>query len=175
VPCIHNNIDMQGAAQAALQGLSQHPAAPSRLAHAFGPANVAAAANESPASVATTSNVAAEPASIEAVEPAAGVASEPAAFVAAEPASIIAGPAYTKAAEPPLPSIGDTPLLGVERTGDGAAEPACLVAGSAAEQEAKEATGLTPVVNRMLESTVRQGGSRCTGTGLIAFVSGVVL
>ena len=169
MPCIHNSIDMQGAAQAALQGLSQHPAAPSRLAHASGPANVAAAANESPSSVATALDVAAEPASIEAVEPAAGVASEPAAPMAAEPASIIAGPACTKAAEPPLPSIGDPPLARIEQT---AAEAACLVAGSAVEEEAKQATGLTPAVNHMLESTVRQGGSRCTGTGLIAFVSG---
>ncbi|KAL0055179.1 hypothetical protein WJX82_008337 [Trebouxia sp. C0006] len=115
----HCSPDNTGAAQAAMQGLSQHPAALSRLAHASGPANVAAAANESPSSVTTTSNVAAEPASIEAVEPAAGVASEPAASMAAE--------------------------------------PACLVAGTAAEEEAKEATGLTPAVNHMLESTVRQG------------------
>ena len=149
-----------------MQGLSQHPAALSRLAHASGPANVAAAANESPSSVTTTSNVAAEPASIEAVEPAAGVASEPAAPMAAEPASIIA---CTKAAEPPLQRIGDPPLAKIEQT---AAEAACLVAGSAVKEKAKQATGLTPVVNHMLESTIRKGGSRCTGTGLIAFVSG---
>ena len=177
MPCTHTIIDMQGAApsQAALQGSSQgqHPAALSQQAHVSGSANVAAVAHESPSSVATVSalSVVAEPASVAPVEPA-PVASEPAASMVAEPASMATEPAVTKAAEPPHPSIGDPALPGAELIGYGAAEPACLVAGSTAEEEAKEATGLTPIVNHMVESTAKKGRPLCTETGLIDLVLG---
>jgi len=163
---IHNSIVMQGAApsQAALQGTSQgqHPAAPSRLACASGPANVAATEHESSSDVATASplSVAVQPASIVTIEPAASIVAEPASMANVEPAPVV---------------DSDPALPGAELTGDGAAEPACLVAGSAAEEEAKEATGVTPIVNHMVESTVRKGGPLCRETGLIAFVSGGVL
>ena len=157
---------MQGAApsQAALQGSSQsqQPVAPSQLADASGSANVAAVAHESASAVAT----ALAPSVI--VESASNVTAQPASSIATEPAS-------TKAAEAPYPSIADPALPGAELTGHGAAEPACLVAGSAAEEEAKEATGLTPIVNHMVESSVRKGRPHCKETGLIAFVSGGVL
>ena len=173
MPGIHNSIEMQGAApsQAALQGTSQgqHPAALSRLAHASGPANVAATEPESSSAVTSAScpsiavqpaSMAAEPASFVTVEPA-GVASEPIASMIAEPASI--------ANVEPAPVVDSDPALpGADLTSGGAIEPACL-AGSTAEEEAKEATGLTPVVNHMVESTVRQGGPLCTETGLIDF------
>ena len=166
MPCIHNSIDMQGAApsQAALQGTSQgqHPAARSRLARASGPANVAATEHESSSAVATASSpsAAVQPASIVTVEAAASMVAEPASMANVEPAPVV---------------DSDPALPGAELTGDGAAEPACLVAGSAAEEEAKEATGVTPIVNHMVESTVRKGGPLCRETGLIAFVSGGVL
>jgi len=166
VSCIHNSIDVQGPApsQAALQSSSQsqQPVAPSQLADASGSANVAAVAHESASAVAT----ALAPSVI--VESASNVSAQPAPSIATEPAS-------TKAAEAPYPSIADPALPGAELTGHGAAEPACLVAGSAAEEEAKEATGLTPIVNHMVESTVRKGRPLCTETGLIDFVSGGVL
>ena len=168
MPCIHNSIDMQGAApsQAALQSSSQgqHPAALSQLAHTCGSANVAAAAHESASAVATASapSVVVEAASFVTVEPGPIVATEPVPSISAEPAPVVV-------AEPSYPSIADPALPGAELTADGAAEPACLVAGSAAEEEAKEATGLTPVVNHMVDSTVRKGGPLCTETGLIDF------
>ncbi len=174
MPCIHNSIDMQGAApsQAALQSSSQgqHPAALSQLAHTCGSANVAAAAHESASAVATASapSVVVEAASFVTVEPGPIVATEPVPSISAEPAPVVV-------AEPSYPSIADPALPGAELTADGAAEPACLVAGSAAEEEAKEATGLTPIVNHMVESSVRKGRPHCKETGLIAFVSGGVL
>ncbi len=149
------------AAPTALQGTSQgqHPAAPSRLAHASGPATVAATEHESSSAVATASSpsAAVQPASIVTVEAAASMVAEPASMANVEPTSVV---------------DSDPALPGADLTGDGAAEPACLVAGSAAEEEAKEATGVMPLVNHMVESTVRQGGPLCTETGLINFVSG---
>jgi len=146
---------MQGTApsQAALQGSSQgqHPAAPSRLAHASGPANVATA---------STPSVPVQPAFILTIDPAASMVTEPAPMPNVEPAPVV---------------DSEAALPGADLAGHGAAEPACLVAGSADEEEAKEATGLTPIVNRMVESTVRQGGPLCRETGLIAFVSGGIL
>jgi len=219
MPCIHNSIVMQGAAtsQTALQGTrqGQHPAAPSRLAHASGPANVAAALSPSiavevalPVASEPAASMVAEPASAEAVEAALVVASEPAASMNAEPASteavepaasmaseatcmanvepasnVASQPAASIVTEPasmanvePAPVVDSEPALPrADLAGGGAAEAACLVDGSAAEEEAKEATGLTPIVNRMVESTVRQGGPLCRETGLIAFVSGGIL
>ena len=46
---------------------------------------------------------------------------------------------------------------------------------ASAVEEAKEATGLTPIVDHLLESTVRQGRSLCTEAWLIEFVSGGVV
>ena len=148
MPCIRNSIDMQGAAPSpAQQGTSQgqHPAAPSRPAHASGPANVAATERESPSAVATTliPSIAAQPASTLTVEPASMAHIEPASVVDSDPA---------------LPKA--------DLTGAGPAEPACLVADSSAEDEAKEATGLTPLVNHMVESTVNEGGPLCIKMGL---------
>ncbi|KAL0054814.1 hypothetical protein WJX82_002763 [Trebouxia sp. C0006] len=138
----------QGAAlsQAALQGTrqGQHPAALSRLARASGPAYVAATEHESSSAVATALPLSA------AMEPASTVTAEPAASIVAEPASM--------ANVEPAPVVdSEAALPRADLTGEGAAEPACLVAGSAAEEEAKEATGLTPIVNHMLGSTVREG------------------
>jgi len=154
---------MQGAAtsQTALQGTrqGQHPAAPSRLAHASGPANVATA---------STLSVPVQPASISTVDPAVSMVSEPAASMVAEPA--------------PMPNVEPAPVVdseaalpGADLTGHGAAEPACLVAGSADEEEVKEATGLTPIVDQMVKCTVRQGRPLCTETGLNGFVDEVCL
>ncbi len=164
MPCIQATIDVQGTApsQAAQQGSSQgqHPAALSRLAHGSGPANVTVAAE--PSAVATTSKPSV------AVQPASFVTAEPAASMVAEPVSI----ANVEAA----PVVNSEPALPVGNlTGGGAAEPACLVAGSAAEEDAKEATGLTPIVSHMLQSTVEEGGPLCTQPGLIDLVSGGVL
>jgi len=161
VPCIHTAIDMQGTvpSQAALQGSSQgqHPAALSRLAHASGPANVATASNPS---------VPVQPASILTIDPAASMVTVPAASMVTEPA--------------PMPTVGGAPVVdsgpalpGADLAGHGAAQPACLVAGSANEEEAKEATGLTPMVDQMVKCTVRQGRSLCTEARLNGFVDEV--
>ena len=93
--------------------------------------------------------------SVETLQPAPIVAPEPAAFMVAEL---------------PCPSIADPAVPGAELTGGG-----CLVAGSAVEEEAKQATGLTPIVNHMVESAVRIGRPICTKTGLIDFVTGGAL
>ncbi len=93
---------------------------------------------------------------------------EEAAFMAAEPVSM-----PNVEAAPVVDS--EAALPGADLTGHGAAEPACLVAGSAAEEEAKEATGLTPIMNQMVKCTVRQGRSLGTETWLIEFVSGGIL
>jgi len=139
---------MQGAApsQAALQGSSQgqHPAAPSRLAHASGPANVATA---------STPSVPVQPASIFTIDPAVSMVTEPAASMVTEPAympNVEAAPVVDSEAAPP----------GTDLAGHGAAEPACLVVGAAAEDEARETTGLTP----MVKAPVRQGRPLCTET-----------
>ncbi len=155
MPCIHTSIDMQGTApsQAALQGSSQgqHPAAPSRLAHASGPANVATA---------STPSVPVQPAFILTIDPAASMVTEPAPMPNVEPAPVV---------------DSEAALPGADLAGHGAAEPACLVAGSADEEEAKEATGLTPIVNQMVECTVRQCRPLCTEARLSEFVDEVCL
>ncbi len=163
MPCIHTIIDMQGQApsQAALQGSSQgqHPAAPSRLAHASGPASVATA---------STPSVPVQPAFILTIDPAVSMVTEPAASMVAEPA--------------PMPNVEAAPVVdsepappGADLTGHGAAEPACLVASRAEEEEAKEATGLTPIVDQMVKCTVRQGRPLCTEARLNGAVDEVCL
>ena len=172
---------MQGAApsQAALQGTrqGQHSAALSRLARVSGPATVAATEHESSSTVATALplSAAVEPATVTA-EPASTVTAEPASTVTAEPAaSIVAEPASMANVEPAPVVESEAALPGADLTGGGAAEPACLVPGTAAEEEAKEATGLTPVVNHMLGGTGREGRPLTTETGLIAYtISGVL-
>ncbi|DBB15172.1 TPA: hypothetical protein ACH3X3_004177 [Trebouxia sp. C0006] len=59
-----------------------------------------------------------------------------------------------------MPNVEAAPVVdseaappGADLAGHGAAEPACLVVGAAAEDEAQETTGLTP----MVKATVRQG------------------
>ncbi len=179
MPCIHTAVVMQGAApsQAALQGSSQgqHPAAPSRLAHASGPANVATASTPSvpvqPASIFTI-----DPAVSMVTEPAASMVTEPAPMPNVEPAPVVdSEPALPGAdltghgaAEPAyMPNVEAAPVVdseaappGTDLAGHGAAEPACLVVGAAAEDEARETTGLTP----MVKAPVRQGRPLCTET-----------
>jgi len=146
VPCIHTIIDMQGQA-------------PSQAALQGSSQGQHPAALSQQAHASGSANVVAEPASVATVEP----------------ASMATEPAFTQAAEPPHPSIADPALPGADLTGDGAAEPACIAAGSAAEEEAKEATGLTPIMDRMVETTVRQGRPLCIETWLDDFVGGVSL
>ncbi len=162
---------MQGTApsQAAQQGSSQgqHPAAPSWLPHASGPVNVATA---------STPSVPLQPAVILTTDPAVSMVTEPAASMVTEPAaSMVTEPAPVPNVEPAAVVDSEPALPGADLTGDGAAEPACLVAGSAAEEEAQEATGLTPIMNQMVKCTVRQGRPPCTETWLIDFVDGVSL
>ena len=153
LPCIHTIFDKQGTApsQAALQGSSQvqHPAAPSQLSHASGPASVATA---------STPSVPVQPAFVLTIDPVVSMVTEPAYKPNVEPAPVVDS-------EAALPGAG--------LTGHGAAEPACLVASSTAEEEAQEATGLTPMVNHMVEATVRQGRPLCIEARLNGFIDEV--
>jgi len=93
---------------------------------------------------------------------------EEAAFMAAEPVSM-----PNVEAAPVVDS--EAALPGADLTGHGAAEPACLVASRAEEEEAKEATGLTPIVDQMVKCTVRQGRPLCTEARLNGAVDEVCL
>ena len=161
LPCIHTIVDKQGTApsQAALQGSSQgqHPAAQSRLSHASGPASVATD---------STPSVPVQPAFVLTIDPAVSMVTEPA-------ASMVTEPAYKPNVEPAPVVDSEAALPGADLTGHGAAEPACLVASSTAEEEAQEATGLTPMVNHMVEATVRQGRPLCIEARLNGFVDEV--
>ena len=123
------------------QGTSQgqHHAALSQPAHAPDSAAVAHTAHESAALVAT--------------ESAAPVAAESAAPAAAEAtSSVVAGPPSSRAAD----------LATVATAGS-----ASGVAVGGAEEEAREGTGLMPIVDSLSDSTVAEGRSLLSATDLI--------
>jgi len=157
--CVHGSTGMQGPPpsqppqQVTSQG--QHHAALSQPAHAPDSAVVAHTAHESASPVATESAalVAADSASPVAAESAAPVAADSASPAAAEAtSSVVAGPPSSRAAD--LAAV----TTAVSASG---------VAGVSAEEEAREGTGLTPIVDSLSDSTVAEGRSLLSATDLI--------
>jgi len=141
--CVHGSTGMQGPPpsqppqQVTSQG--QHHAALSQPAHAPDSAVVAHTAHESASPVATES---AAPVAADSASPAAAEATS----------SVVAGPPSSRAAD--LAAV----TTAVSASG---------VAGVSAEEEAREGTGLTPIVDSLSDSTVAEGRSLLSATDLI--------